>query len=342
MVVNTILRRRGGSTKPATAANLMAAPRRCTTRLAFVLTLICSLVAATFSQIVLRSDLVLIPVTVRDKQGKYIADLQVEDFNLFDNGKPQPIAFFSSERDPDRMARPLALALLLDASRSISAVLHQQQSAVTSFLNHLGDQTLVSLISFSQNQETLLGFTTDKTEALNAFFRHRRLGGETAIFDALAFALKSLNALSEGERRKIVVIVSDGLDTASRISYQDCARLAQEQGIAVYSILIPIYSPYGDRLVARRPTKGFIEIAEETGGKFFQVGTLEDALNPRAKLDLGPVFEAIVEDLRHQYYLGFYPPEDNHPGFHRIEVRVARKNMKLELRRRGYTIRSIP
>jgi phosphatidylethanolamine-binding protein (PEBP) family uncharacterized protein len=113
--------------------------------------------------------------------------------------------------------------------------------------------------------------------------------------------------------------------------------VAQEHGIAVYSILIPIYSPYGDRLVARRPTKGFVEIAEETGGKFFPVGTVEDALNPSAKLDLRPVFDAIVEDLRNQYYLGFYPPENVQPGFHRVEVRVGRKNVKVELRRNGYT-----
>jgi VWFA-related protein len=139
--------------------------------------------------------------------------------------------------------------------------------------------------------------------------------------------------------RKVLIIISDGLDTASQIGYQDCVRLAEEQGIAVYSILIPIYSPYGDRLVARKPSRGFTEVAEETGGKFFQAGTVEQALNPSAKLDLGPIFKSIVEDLQHQYYLGFYPPEKNPPGFHRLEVRVARKNVKIDLRRRGYYAR---
>jgi Ca-activated chloride channel family protein len=323
MVVNKILRRAGGRSTLSGLAVLLAV----------------SLAEAHFSQIVLRSDLVLIPVTVRDKQGKYVTDLRAEEFKLFDNGKPQPIAFVSSESDANQLARPLALTLLLDTSRSISAVLHQQRSAVTSLLNRLGERTLVGLISFSQRPEILLQFTADKTEALNAFFRHQRIGGDTAIFDALSFALKNLEALSEGERRKIVVIISDGLDTASQVPYPACVRLAQEQGIAVYSILIPIYAPYGDRLVVRRPTKGFAEIAEETGGKFFQVGTVEQALNPSAQLDLGPVFEAIVEDLRHQYYLGFYPPENHAPGFHRLDVRVDRKNVKLELRRRGYVVR---
>lgn len=326
MVVNKILRRAGGRNFG----------------LAVLLALTVSLAETHLSQVVLRSDLVLIPVTVRDKQGKYVTDLQAEEFKLFDNGKPQPIAFVSSESNANQLARPLALTLLLDTSRSISAVLHQQRSAVTSLLNRLGERTLVSLISFSQRPEILLEFTTNKTEALNAFFRHQRIGGDTAIFDALSFALKNIEALSEGERRKIVVIISDGLDTASEVGFRDCIQLAEADGVAVYSILIPIYSPYGDRLVVRRPTKGFVDIAEETGGKFFQVGTVQQALNPSAKLDLGPVFEAIVEDLGHQYYLGFYPPENNPPGFHRLDVRVDRKNVKLELRRRGYVTRSSP
>jgi len=310
--------------------------------LVILLVLATGVSGAPFPQIVLRSDLVLIPVTVRDKRGEYVTDLQAMDFNLFDNGQPQPIAFFSSERDPDRLARPLALILLLDTSRSISAVLHQQRSAVTSLLDHLGEQTRVSLIGFGQSQDVLLEFTSDKTEALKAFSQHRRVGGDTAIFDALRFALKKLAAVSGGSVHKSVVLISDGLDTASVVSPGECAQLAQEVGVTVYSILIPIYSPYGDRLVARRPTKGFVEIAQETGGKFFQVGTMEEALNPSAKLDLGPVFDAIVEDLRHQYYLGFYPPEGNPSGVHRVEVRVSRKNVKVELRRRGYVTRSSP
>lgn len=298
-----------------------------------------SLAEPSLSQVVLRSDLVLVPVTVRDQQGRYVTDLRADEFQLFDNGQPRPIAFVWSENDAHQLTRPLALTVLLDTSRSISTVLHQQRSAVASLLTRLGERTLVSLVSFSRHPEILLEFTADKTEALNAFLRHQRIGGDTAIFDALAFAVKNLEALPAGQRRKVVVIISDGLDTASQIPYPACVRLAQEHGIAVYSILIPIYAPYGDRLVARRPTKGFIEIAEETGGEFFQVGTVEQALNPRAQLDLEPVFQAIVNDLRHQYYLGFYPPEDNPPGFHRLDVRVNRKNVKLELRRRGYVVR---
>lgn len=308
-------------------------------RLMILLVLAVSASAMHFNQVVLQSDLVLIPVIVRDKQGKYVTDLQVEDFKLYDNGQPRPIALFSSEREPDRIARPLALTLLLDSSRSISAVLHEQRSAVSSLLDHLGEQTLISIISFSQRPEVLQAFTANKAEALNAFFRHQRAGGNTAIFDALLFAVKNSGTVSHADTRNVVVIISDGLDTASQVSSSEIVRRAEAEGVAVYSILIPIYSPYGDRLVARRPAKGFIEVAEETGGKFFQAGTVEQALNPNAKLDLGPVFDAIVEDLRHQYYLGFYPSDNRQPGFHRVEVRVSRKNVKLELRRKGYAVR---
>jgi Ca-activated chloride channel family protein len=292
------------------------------------------------SQVVLRSDLVLVPVTVQNKRGEAVTDLRQEEFKLYDNGQERSIAFFSFETETDQLSRPLALVLLLDASRSISAILHQQRSAVTSLLESLGKQTRVSLIGFSDRPEVLLDFTGDKTDALNAFVRHRRIGGNTAIFDSLVFALGHLGrAASDSGVRKIIVLISDGLDTASQESFQTCVRQAQEQGMAIYSILIPIYSPYGDRLVARRPSRGFIEVAQESGGKFFQAGTMEQALNPGATLDLGPIFQSIVKDLRHQYYLGFYPAENNEPGFHRVAVQVGRKNLKVQLRRKGYFAR---
>lgn len=290
-------------------------------------------------QVSLRADLVLVPVSVRDKQGRAVTDLRADDFKLFDNGQPQRIVFFSSEQESDQLARPLELVLLLDSSRSISAILHQQRTAVTSLLNQLGEKTFVSLISFSRHPNVILDFTNQKERALTAFLQHQRLEGDTAIFDAVLFGLKKLSERPQAETRKIVIIISDGQDTASTIGFRQCLELAQEHGIAVYSILIPIYSPYGDRLVARRPVKGFRELAEETGGKFFQVGTVEAALNPSATIDLGPIFTAIVEDVRHQYYLGFYPPENNQPGFHRLDVRVTKKHTKVELKRRGYIAR---
>jgi VWFA-related protein len=295
--------------------------------------------AICISQVSLRSDLVLVPVTVRDKQGRCVTDLHAEDFKLLDNGQPQRIVFFSSEEVSEQLARPLELVILLDSSRSIAAILHQQRAAVTSLLNQLGEKTFVSLISFSQRPDVMLDFTNQKDQALSAFLKHQHVGGDTAIFDAVSFGLKKLSERSQHETRKIIIIISDGQDTASSIGFRECLQQADGHGITVYSILIPIYSPYGDRLVARRPVKGFRELAEETGGKFFQVGTVEAALNPSATIDLGPVFAAIVEDVRHQYYLGFYPPENSQPGFHRVDVRVSNKKVKVELRRRGYTTR---
>lgn len=290
-------------------------------------------------QVSLRSDLVVVPVTIRDQQGRILTDLRADEFKLFDNGQPQPIAFFSSERSSEQLTRPLELVLLLDSSRSISAILHQQRTAVLSLLNQLGKKTSVSLISFNQRPELLLDFTNDRDRVLTAFLQHQRIEGDTAIFDAVWFGLKKLGERAQDEARKIIIMISDGQDTVSAIGFRQCLQLAQEHGIAVYSILIPIYSPYGDRLVARRPVKGFRELAEETGGKFFQVGTVEQGLNPGAKLDLGPIFEALLQDVRHQYDLGFYPPDNNPPGIHRLDVRVDRKGVKVEMRRKWYIAR---
>lgn len=304
-----------------------------------VLLLVTMMPGISSHQVVLRSDLVLVPVSVYDRRGRFVSGLRAEDFILYDDGRRRPIVFFSAETEAEHLSRPLALILLLDASHSIAAILHEQQSAVASLLSALGDRTMVSIVSFHQRPEVLLDFTVDKDEALRTFLRRRRIGGNTAIFDALCFAIKRLSALPDADLRRIVVIISDGLDTASETDYRACARAAQREGIAVYSVWIPLYSPSGGRLKARRPTKGFIEVAEETGGKFFRVGTVEEALNPRAVVDLRPVFQAVIDDLRHQYYLGFYPPGDAHPGFHRVRVTVKRKGVRVDARRRGYLVR---
>ena len=289
-------------------------------------------------QVVLRSDLVLVPVSVTDRRGQFVDGLRAKDFILYDDGQRRPIAFFSAETEAEHLSRPLAMILLLDASHSIAAILHEQQSAVASLLSVLGDRTMVSIVSFHQRPEVLLDFTADKDEALRAFLQRRRIGGNTAIFDALCFAIERLSAFPDADLRRVVVIISDGLDTASATDYRVCARAAQQEGIAVYPVWIPLYSPSGGRLKARRPTKGFIEVAKETGGKFFRVGTVKEALDPDAAVDLRPVFQAIINDLRHQYYLGFYPLRNARPGFHRVRVTVKRKGVRVDVRRRGYLV----
>ena len=108
--------------------------------------------------------------------------------------------------------------------------------------------------------------------------------------------------------RRIVVLISDGLDNRSARSAVAVIEAALEKRVSYYVIHLPLFEPRDGRLEVRRPAKGFRELAEKTGGKYFLVGDRESALMPKEN-DLTPIFQAIEEDLKSQYLMGFYIAE---------------------------------
>lgn len=291
------------------------------------------------AQITLRSDLVLVPVAVRDRQGRFVRDLTAADFEIYDNGRKQPIAFFSTESVPGQLSRPLALSLLLDASGSIAATWPAQAAALRSLFQGLGPDVLVRLIRFHERPEPLTeGFVRERSAQERALAQHRPVGGQTAIFDALLFALQELASLPEPPYRRVILLLTDGLDTASTVSPADCLRMAQALGVSVYVIVIPIYSPVEGRLRPRPIAPGLVQIARHTGGRLFQVGDVHHLLDPRPALDLTPVLQDIVQELESQYHIGYYAPASS-TGYHHIRVRVKRKGLRVESARKGYLAR---
>jgi len=292
------------------------------------------------AQITLRSDLVLVPVTVRDRQGRFVRDLKREDFEIFDNGRKQPIAFFSTEPTSGILSRPLAMSLLLDASGSIAATWHAQASALRSLLRWLGPEIQVSLIRFHEYPDPLTeGFTADKALLERALERHRPVWRQTAIFNALLFAFQQLAALPEAHIRKLTILITDGLDTASTVSPDQCLRVAEAAGITLYVIVIPLYSPVEGRLRPRPITTSLAEIARRTGGRLIFAGDVRQMLDPRATLDLTPILQDIVDELWSQYYIGYYAPMSPSGTRHRIHVRVRRKGLRVEAARQSYVAR---
>lgn len=289
--------------------------------------------------ITLRSDLVLIPVRAFDRADRPVLGLTADDFELFVEGKRQPIIFFSTEGNEEQLSRPLALVLLLDASGSIAATWHQQQSAVQSLIRQLGPQTLLSVIRFSDRPQVVVPFTTAHHEAAEALAQMRRVAGPTAIFDALLFAIDHFRNLTQPSVRKIVLLLSDGLDTASQTSYRDCIRAAEHADVTVYSLQIPLYSPADGYLRPRPPSRGFRDVAEATGGRMFLVGSLAEALRPTARTDLTAVFQMILADIRNQYYLGCAPPEWAPKGkYLRVTVQTKRPGVRVSAARRGFYV----
>lgn len=289
------------------------------------------------AQITLRSDLVLVPVLVRDRQGRPVRNLTKEDFEVFDNGRKQPIAFFSTEPTLGILSRPLAMSLLLDASGSIAATWHAQASALRSLLRWLGPEIKVSLIRFHEHPEPLTeGFTADKALLERALEHHHPVWRQTAIFDALLFAFQQLAVLPEAHIRKLTLLITDGLDTASTVSPNQCLRVAEAAGITLYVIVIPLYSPVEGRLRPRPIAASLAELARKTGGRLIFAGDARQMLDPRATLDLTPILQDVVEELWSQYYIGYYAPASPSGTRHRIHVRVRGKGLRVEVARQSY------
>jgi Ca-activated chloride channel family protein len=275
---------------------------------------------------------------VLDKKKNFITGLRREDFAIFEDGKPQEIAFFSTELD-ELIARPLAVMFLLDASGSAAQTIRQQRAATQTFLGQLSDRQAVAVTRFSQTPELLIDFTTDKQKITQAFSDHDAVGGDTAIFDALDFAVDRLGALAgeDATRRKVVILISDGLDNASRKDYKDVAAKAEAAGVSFYIVHLPLFSPGPSGHLEPRPTTpGFTAVADLTGGQLFVAGDVQSALSVSQTTDLTPIFRKIINELRSQYYIGYYPPNPKDGKYHRLSVRVQQRDARPRVLRRGY------
>lgn len=275
------------------------------------------------------TDLITVPFFVTDSRGRRVAGLAREEFELLDNGRRVEPAYFAAG------AEHVSLLFLLDASGSTRDIITQQRETALALFSHFGAGSRVAVMQFRERAELKLPFTRELKRAPRAFQIESLAESRTAIFDAALAAVRAFAAAPrQPAERRIVVLVSDGLDNASAARAERAVEEARAEGVTFYVIHLPLFAPADGRLVARRPSKGFRELAERTGGQFFVVGDARSALDPRAEHDLRPVFQAIAEDLRGQYVVGYHasaaPPQ---PGTHRVEVRLAdRAKRRLRVR----------
>jgi len=283
------------------------------------------------------TDLITVPVVVTDSRGKRFANLTLQDFQVRDGGRPVKIDYFSTGTER------VALLFALDASGSAREHIARQTEAALAMFTRFGGNSRIAVLPFAEQAEFTLPFTTDINSARGAFQLSARRNQHTAIFDAASVAVRAFKiAGADARERRIVILSSDGLDTASRTSPNSVINEARLRGVSIYIIHFPLYTPRDNRLVLRRPAKGFRELAEQTGGHYFLLGDVRSALNPRATYDLAPVFHAITEDLQSQYVLGYYLDEaarkqiTRHiqvtltPTYKRLRVQMLRENYKLQ------------
>jgi len=278
------------------------------------------------------TDLLLFPVRIRDKKGQAVTGLSDRDLVLKDQDKVTTGVYFSPGADR------VALMFALDQSGSLRQVISQQQEAALALFSRFGQRSSVAILRFSDTASLVAPFTKDLSAARAAFRFVAAPNEQTAIFDAAAKAVKAFDALPPVRaERRIIILISDGLDTRSRTSADSVIDAALERRVSFYIIHLPLFEPREGHLAVRRPSKGFRELAEKTGGKYFLVGDVKSALSP-APADLGPIFQAIEEDLKSQYLLGFYIAESSRDNRkHVFSVSMKPDGVEYSLGRMGYS-----
>lgn len=269
--------------------------------------------------------LVVLSATALDNKGRPITDLRRDDFRILEDGRPQKVEHFSHARET-----PLRILFLMDASGSMSASLKTTSTrmALKQLLAALGPQDLAALAAFDHKYWGVVPFTTDRAAIEEAYSQIEPFSS-TALHDALDRAASDL--ASHGEGRRAVVVITDGMDTASQARAEDVIDRSRALDVPIYTmtVLSPIDDPRSERYVGNdnrsAGTTGsevLDRYARLSGGAAFVVSEF-GALRQAA--------ERIVAELKHQYRLGYDPP----PGprrFRQIKVTTTRKGVVVKTR----------
>lgn len=295
------------------------------------------------------TNLISVPVIVSDRENRYVRDLRIEAFRLFDNQVEQKIAFFDTGEEP------LNVVLMLDTSLSTSDVLDDIKKAAKAFVKELRPQDRAMIVTFDWQTQKLTTLTSDRKE-LESGIKHAKVGklAGTVLQDSLMDISRSVLQPIRG--RKAIILLSDGNDHGSVVTPEELLRSESEADGMIYSIYyrpdalrflgppgpppFPFPRPF-DLSPPQRPRgpggrrgrlRGLAydgydlmeKLSEVTGGRFYQGETK----------NLKETFTLIAEELRHQYRLGFYPDELKRDGsVHALSVKVNLPDVSVRSRR---------
>ncbi len=260
------------------------------------------------------TELVTIPVTVRDSAGRLVSNLERSDFIVEEDGAPQPITQFERERVP------VSLALAVDTSDSMRGErIVDAREVLATFLDKLlAAEDEASLLSFNHETRMLAGWTQHRS-TLRVKLETIRPSGSTAMYDAISAALPLF--ASRSHPRGALLIVSDGADTASDISIATLKQRLVRSDVLLYAIAID--APNG-RSSARANPYTLNELTSQGGG-YAEVITSDS--------ELGPATERIADELNHQYLIGYTPTTPSDGKYHALRVRVKSADLKVRSRR---------
>lgn len=278
-----------------------------------------SLVTVHAGQFRSSTELVSVYATVQDKASRLVPDLKQEDFVITDNGKEQPIMFFSNDITPfsvvvmlDRSGsmQPHLNVIREAASAFVTRLLPGDKARIGSFGNYVGNRVVISPSAFSSSKEELL-------ETLRTPFTTG--GGYSPVFIAID---QSITALSNLPGRRVVLIFTDGYDSPANtlvpVKFKDLVNRVRETNTMVYALgFVEVITQPDKPPKINLPDKGLRALADDSGGGYFEI---QDTAN------LTEVFSRVAEELHRQYWLGFAPPARDGKT-HTIGVSVRKKDM---------------
>jgi Ca-activated chloride channel family protein len=252
-------------------------------------------------------DLISLNVTVTDARSRFVTELLQKDFAVYEDGISQEISVFSREDLPIRMV------LMMDTSASMDERLGFAQEAAVNFVETMKADDLTQVMEFGSKQNVLQPFTDD-TEKLARAIRTTQAGGTTALYNALYVALKELNRRREDIRRQAIVVLSDGEDTSSLVTFDQVMELTKDTDVVIYTI--SLRKPTARRGRAFSEAEHVLKkLAEETGGQWFFPGEIQE---------LASVYERISMELKNQYNLGYISKNPKRDGsWRRVVVQTA-------------------
>ncbi len=282
---------------------------------ALALVAVSAMVAYPEGQATFRSSTRIVPVvtTVTDADGRLVPGLEQDQFEILDNGKPQDITFFEND------IQPFTAVVMMDYSASMTANLDLLQAAAEQFLLRMLREDTAQVGSFSDKIQFSGEFTNDRDDLIFAL-KDLQFGNPTRLYDAIN---ESMAMLREAENRKVVLVFTDGDDTASRVGMGDVLDRARDEEVMVYSIGLESEYFNGQRRVRTRPDRGLRRLSDETGGGYFELKKTDD---------LGPTFSRVAQELHSQYTLGFTPATLDGRE-HKLVVRVKQPGMNARARR---------
>ena len=252
-------------------------------------------------------------VTVADAQKRLVPGLTQEDFEVFDNDKPQSIVYF------DNAIHPITVVTMLDTSGSMTLSIDLLKRAAEQFVIRLLPDDKGRVGAFNDKVQISSRFTSNRDELVTSI-HDVDYGNGTRLWDAVAISLDELKSI---DGRRVVLVFTDGADTESKTSLTTVIDRARSEETMVYAIGLESNYFDGQRMVRTKPDRGLKKLSDETGGGYFELEKTSD---------LSPTFTRVAQELHSQYVIGFTPTQlDNR--VHKLAVKIRQPGLSARARR---------